>query len=190
MLENEQNVLVSHSGPIATWVAELAKKSVFIDGLSHDLFYLIAATKPKERGYDAIAVGKFHDDSFKIKFYGGFTTWGLNRQVLRDYYFAKSFLSRMNKGGPGDEDDEGGEDAYVCDYAGYERYFTNLNGLCLLIQSFQGNERGVTVASTRDILKAFDISQEQREEMATKFQFYSIGKGMPGLPKLDKAALD
>lgn len=186
-------MLENIGSPVGMWISELPKKSVFIGGLSHDWFYLIAATKPKERGYNAIAIGKFSDNSFKIKFYGGFSAWGLTRQELKDQFCAHSFVSRMSKG-PDDEDeggDEEGEYNYSgYEYAGYDRYFTDLNGLCLLIQSFQGNELGITVANTRDILKSFDIPLETREEMATKFQFDPIGEGMPGLPRVDKAALE
>jgi hypothetical protein len=128
------------------WAAGLSSMPVFIDGLTHSLFYLIVAAKNSADKYQAVVIGKFGADTFK--FYGSFEEWGFTAASLEDKFGAEDILSRK------------GERA-----AGYERYFTNRRGVEAILKAL-GETRNVTVAPLAGIYKAYDIPYETRKEIS------------------------
>jgi hypothetical protein len=133
--------------PQAAWTTGLATGPVFIDGLSHSLFYLIVATKNSAEKYQVVAVGKFGPDSFKVKFYGCFEDWGFTKGSLEHKFRARSFLSRADE------------------QAGYERYMTDRAGVAAIVHGLIAT-RGVTVAPVDGIMQAYDIPSHERAEIS------------------------
>lgn len=156
--------------PQAAWTTGLATGPVFIDGLSHSLFYLIVATKNSADKYQVVAIGKFGPDEFKVKFYGCFEDWGFTKGSLQDKFRARSFLSRA------------GEQS-----AGYERYYTDRAGVAAIVQGLIAT-RGVTVAPVDGIMQAYDIPSSQRAEISLSVH-PSRGGYRPRLPFTPPALL-
>jgi hypothetical protein len=145
------------------WAAGLADKPVFIDGLSHSLFYLIVAAKNSSDDYQAVVIGKFGPDSFKVKMYGSFEDWGFLPAGLQDKFNAREFLSRKGRGD-----------------AGYERYMTNRQGVMAILAALQ-QTRGVTVCPIPKIMPAYDLPMAERQAISSQLHPQREGR-RPTLP--------
>jgi hypothetical protein len=132
------------------WATGLATRPVFIDGLTHSLFYLIVGCKNSADSYQAVVVGRFAPDVFKIKFYGKFEDFGFTKSSISDKFGGSCFLDRSDK-----------------DDAGYQRYYTNRDGLAKILKAL-GETRGVTVAPLEQVLDAYNMPQPERAKIANQ----------------------
>jgi hypothetical protein len=132
------------------WAAGLADKPVFIDGLTHKLFYLIVAAKTSSDDYQTVVIGKFGPDQFKVKMYGCFEDWGFLDAGLQDKFNARDFLSRKGRGA-----------------AGYERYMTDRAGVMKLMEAL-GQTRNVTICNPQKIMGAYDTTYAEREAITNQ----------------------
>jgi hypothetical protein len=151
------------------WAAGLSTHPVFIDGLSHELFYLIAATKTSADDYQAIVIGKFGQDSYKVKMYGKFEDWGFTKAGLEDKYDARDFLSRHKES------------------AGYQRYYTSRKGVEKLLAALE-QTRNVTVCPAEGVQSAFEMPRALRAKVASALHPTRGGK-RPQLPFTPPVAL-
>jgi hypothetical protein len=152
--------------PAANWGTGLSDKPVFIDGLSHELFYLIVASKNESRTYQAVVIGMFGSNEFKVKMYGTFEEWGFNTGSLADKFRAKHFLSRAIPKDPAEYDPE--------EHAGYERYMTDQEGVARLLKALTQTQ-GVTVCPVKEVMKAYNMPYEERKEVHNLLQPFHGG---------------
>jgi hypothetical protein len=132
------------------WAAGLTVGPVFIDGLTSSLTYLIVACKESADEYQAVVIGKWGDECFKVKMYGCFEDWGFNKSSLMDKFRAEDFLNRNREGD-----------------AGYQRYFTDREGVRRIIHAL-GQTRGVLVAPFEKVFEAYNISFYDRQVISER----------------------
>lgn len=145
------------------WASGLSTGPVFIDGLTHSLFYLIVAAKNSAESYQAVVVGKFNSDWFKVKFYGRFSDWGFNTASLADKFRAQGFLDRSDE------------------RAGYQRYMTDRQGVDLILAALL-QTRNTTVAPVENVMDAFEVPHRVRKAITDRAQPNRIGHVKPVLP--------
>lgn len=160
------------SGAPEGWTTGLAQKPVFIDGLTHSLFYLIVASKNDSRDYQAVVIGMFSPEMFKVKMYGSFEDWGFTKSSLADKFRGSDFLSRAIP----DDADEYNEEEHL----GYERYMTDAKGVVLLMKALS-ETRGVTVCPVKSLMEAYNMPYSERQEVHNLLQPF-VGAVRPRLP--------
>jgi hypothetical protein len=151
------------------WATGLANMPVFIDGLTHKLFYLIVACKNSSDKYQAVVLGKFGPNQFKVKFYGNFEEWGFTEGSLREKFNANDFL-------------------YHGESIGYARYWTDRRGVDAILDALD-HTRGVTVCPVSGVYQAFDIPAKIRAEVSLACHPLRGGH-RPALPFFPKPLLE
>ena len=76
----------------------LRVKPVFMDGLTTTKTYLVLATQPGNPVYNCVAIRRFSDGSFKLKFYPNMEEWGFSTGALFDRGFT-DHLTRVRQNG-------------------------------------------------------------------------------------------
>lgn len=145
------------------WAAGLSDYPVFIDGLSTTLFYLIVAAKNNADNYQAVVVGKWGEDEYKIKMYGTFEDWGFTQSSIAENFRGNYFRSRTG-----------------ADDAGYERYITDTEGVIAIMNALS-QTRNVTVCPPDKLEAAFHTTILERKAIALALHPIR-GGGRPQIP--------
>ena len=127
------------------WESGLADKPAFVDGLTHEKFYLVVAINPNFQEQAFVAIGKFGPEEFKVKMYPGFHAFNFTERTLKNLGHADNVLSRDSKG--------------------YQRYMTTKEGVNWLLETLP-SMRGIKVCPVASLRSVFDIPIEERQGVA------------------------
>lgn len=78
---------------MAKKIETLRVKPVFMDGLTTYKTYLVLATNPSNPTFNCVAVRRFSDGQFKLKFYPNAEAWGFSVSGLE----ARGLSSHLNR---------------------------------------------------------------------------------------------